>query len=101
MNEMQRQCAPDSPLDDNGRKSLPNASDICCNAPPGRGGSQPVEPEYYSVAQVAHLLNISEKLVRAMIRRGEIMANPFGRLIRIHMSEIAKLKNRYIKPKIA
>ncbi len=50
-----------------------------------------VTPILYSVEQAALRLNISTKLVRAMINRGELRSVRLGRILRIHESEIRRL----------
>lgn len=45
---------------------------------------------YYTVKNVATMMNVTEKHVRNMINRGEIVAKRFGGTIRIPYSEFVK-----------
>ena len=49
-------------------------------------------PEYISVAECARLLSCSEKVVRSEITRGRLPAYRVGRLVRIRVADLERLK---------
>ncbi len=51
----------------------------------------PIRPECFSIEETAARLNVSAKLIRAMIKRGELRAIRLGRILRIPESEIQRL----------
>ena len=56
---------------------------------PSRKASRPLQPsEYISVAQAAALLSVSEKLIRKLIKNGEIQEYRVGRLVRMKREEL-------------
>ncbi len=52
---------------------------------------RPVRPECFSVEETATRLNISPKLVRSLIKKGDLRAIRLGRILRIPESEIQRL----------
>ena len=46
--------------------------------------------EYFSVAQVAKRFGCSTKHVRRLIDRGDLIANKFGKLVRISRAEVER-----------
>jgi excisionase family DNA binding protein len=51
-----------------------------------------VEREFLSVAETAQLLGCSEKVVRAELKRGRLPAYRVGRLIRVRVADIERLR---------
>jgi excisionase family DNA binding protein len=43
----------------------------------------PPRMQFFTVRQVAHLLAVSERTVRRWIKQRELVAHPFGRVVRI------------------
>jgi excisionase family DNA binding protein len=61
-------------------------------APDASHQGSPSAPEFLSVEQFAQRLGVSEKLIRTLIKKGEIHGARVGRLLRIHVSEIDRYK---------
>jgi len=51
-----------------------------------------MEGQYYTVKQVAHHLNMTERYVQAEIKRGRLHANRFGREYRISPEDLQAYK---------
>ena len=50
------------------------------------------ERGFLTVAETAHLLGCSEKVVRAELRRGRLPEYRIGRLVRIRLSDLERLR---------
>jgi excisionase family DNA binding protein len=50
--------------------------------------------EFLSVAETAQLLGCSEKVVRAEIKRGRLPEYRVGRLVRIRVADLERLRGR-------
>jgi excisionase family DNA binding protein len=48
--------------------------------------------EFLSVAEIAQLLGCSEKVVRAEVKRGRLPEYRVGRLVRIRVSDLERLR---------
>jgi excisionase family DNA binding protein len=49
-------------------------------------------PEFLSVSEAARILAVSEKVVRAEIRRGRLPEYRVGRLVRIRYADLDRLR---------
>ncbi len=54
---------------------------------------------YYTVNEVAEMLNLDPNTIRRQIYRGIIKANKFGKAVRISQVEIDRLGKTFIVPK--
>jgi excisionase family DNA binding protein len=51
-------------------------------------------PELLSVAQTAHLLDVTRQRVHDLIKKGQIVARKLGRYYYIEAAELARYKNQ-------
>jgi excisionase family DNA binding protein len=73
-------------------RNIPPNTGRGTNRQPYIAGAGPIEREFLSVADTARLLDCSEKVVRAEIRRGRLPEYRVGRLVRVRVSDIDRLR---------
>jgi excisionase family DNA binding protein len=73
-------------------RNIPPNTGRGTNRQPYIAGAGPVEPAFLSVAETAQLLGCSEKVVRAELKRGRLPEYRVGRLVRIRVSDLERLR---------